>query len=102
MVLDERKNRGAVGGEIRYHVGLADEDLSVQDVIVCIVAVVDDERGVHHQACSVALAVGAGVRLVGWQSVVDEKLVVAVSVDDESAAGTFQRRYEVCPAADEP
>jgi hypothetical protein len=61
---------------------------------------VDDEREVHHQACGVALAVGAGVRLVWGHTVEGEKLVVAITVDEDAAAGAFQGRGKVLPAAD--
>ena len=70
VVLDEREDGGAVRGKIRNHVRLSYDDLPIQDVIVGVVATVDDERKVHHQTCGVALAVGAGIRFVGWESVV--------------------------------
>lgn len=101
MVLAERENRGAVGGETGDHVGLADDDLSVQDVIVGVVAMVDDKGELNHEASGVALAVGAGVRLVGRQAVVGQKLRVAVTVDDDASAGAFHLGGDVDPSAHE-
>ena len=64
MVLDEGENRGAVRGKIRNHIRLSDDDLSVQNVIIGVVAAVDDEGEIHHKACRVALVVGASIGLV--------------------------------------
>ena len=97
VVLDKRENRGAVGGEIWNHVGFLDDDLPIQDVIVGVVATVDDPSAVYHQSRGVTLAVGAGVRLVGRHAVVGEKLIVAVAEDDEASAGTFNICCDVNP-----
>ena len=89
MVLDEGENRSAIRGEIRNHVRLSDDDLPVQYVIVGVVATVDDEREVHHQTRGVALAVGAGIWLVGRESVVGQELRFALAVDNDASAGAF-------------
>ena len=102
MVLDERKDGSTIGGEIRNHIGLADDELSVQDVIISVVAVVDDEGKIHHHSCSVALAVGAGVGFVGWHAVVDKKLVVVVAVHDETSACAFDGGGDILPFAHKP
>ena len=99
MVLAEREYRGAVGGETGDHIGLADDDLSVQDVVVGVVTMVDDKGELDHEACRVALAVGAGVRLVGRQAVVGQELRVAVTVDDDASAGAFHFGGDVDPSA---
>ena len=101
MVLAEREYCGAVGGETGDHVRLADDDLSVQDVVVGVVAMVDDKGELDHEACGVALAVGAGVRLIGRQAVVGQKLRVAVTVDDDASAGAFHLGGDVKPSAHE-
>ena len=43
MILDQIINCRAISGKTGYHVGLADDDLSVQDVIISVVAMVDDK-----------------------------------------------------------
>ena len=102
MVLDERKDGSTIGGEIRNHIGLADDELSVQYVVIGIVAVVDDEGEIHHHSCGVALAVGAGVRLIGRHTVVDKKLVVVVTVHDETSACAFDGGGDIFPSAHKP
>ena len=97
VVLDEWEDGGAVRGKIRNHVRLSDDDLPIQDVIVGVVATVDDPSAVYHQSRGVTLAVGAGVRLVGRHAVVGEKLIVAVAEDDEASAGTFNICCDVNP-----
>lgn len=64
-VLDQGEYRGAVGGEVGNHVWLADDDLSIQDIVVCVVAMVDDKGEIHNHSRGVALAVGAGIGFVG-------------------------------------
>ena len=59
---------------------------------------VDHKGEVDHEACRVALAVGAGVRLVGWQAVVCEEFVLALAVDDDATACALHLRGEVNPA----
>ena len=88
VVLDERVNHLLIGFENGNHVG-ADDDLTIQNVVVGIVAAIHHEGKVDHKACGVALAVGAGVRCVGWQAVVSEKLVLALAVDDDATACAF-------------
>lgn len=89
VILNQRINHGAIGGEIGNHVGLADDDLSVQDVVVGIVAMVNHVWEFDHKARGVALAVGAGVGLVRRQAVVGEEFVLALAVDDDASARAF-------------
>ena len=89
VVLYQRINHSAIGGEIGNHVRFADDDLSVQDVVVGVVAAVDDKREIHHKSGGVALAVGAGIGLVGWYAIIGQKLSVTLSVNDNASAGAF-------------
>lgn len=86
MVLDERIHGHALGGEVGNHIGLGDDDLSVQDVVVGVIAVVDYKGEVDYEACRVSFAVGAGIGLVGWQTVVGEEFVLALAIDDDASA----------------
>lgn len=97
VVLDEREDGGAVRGKIRNHVRLSDDDLPIQDVIVGVVATVDDERRVHHQTRGVALAVSAGIGFVGRHAVVGEKLRFAIAENDDASAGAFNVCCDVNP-----
>lgn len=102
MVLDQGKDGGAVDGEIGHHIEVfADDDLSVEDIVVGIIAMVDYIRELDHQTRGVALAVGASVGVVGREAVVGQKLIVAQFVDDDAAAGAFNVGCQVEPAADE-
>ena len=102
MVLDQGIDRGAIDGEVGHHVEVfADDDLSVEDIVVGVVAMVDHVGELDHQACGVALAVSAGVGVVGREAVVGQKLIVAQFVDDDAAAGAFNVGCQVEPAADE-
>ena len=47
-----------------------------------------------------ALAVGAGVGIVGREHVIGQKLVVAQPINNDASAGAFQFRGEVNPTAD--
>ena len=98
-ILYERIHWHAVGGEVGNHVRLGHDDLPVQNVVIGVVAMVDHKREVDHETCRVALAVGAGVRLVGRQAVVGKEFVVALAVDDDATARAFHLRSEVNPAA---
>ncbi len=98
VVLNQRINHGAVGGEIGNHVGLSDDDLAVQDVVIGVVATVDDKGEVHHKSRRVALAVGAGIWFVGRYAVVGQKLVVAYAIDDNASAGAFHIGGDVNPS----
>ena len=89
MVLDEGENCGAFRGKIRNHVRVSDDDLPVQDVVVCVVAAVDDVGEVDHHACSVALTVDAGIRLIGRDAVVSQKFRLALAIDYDASAGAF-------------
>lgn len=101
MVLYERVNRCAVGGKTGYFVGLGNDDLSVKDVVIGIVAAVDDEREVYHKTAGGAMAVGAGIGLVGRNAVVGQKLRVALAVDDDTSAGAFHIGSDIEPPAHE-
>lgn len=101
MVLNQRINHGAVGGEVGNHVRLSDDELPVQDVVVGIIAAIDDEREVHHKTSGIAVAVGAGIGLVGRHAVVSQELGIALPIDDNTSAGAFHLRGDVKPAADE-
>ena len=76
----------AIGGETGNHVGFADDDLSIQDVIVSIVAVVDDKGEIHHHSRGVAMAVGAGIGFVGRHAVVGQELRFVHAIDDDATA----------------
>ncbi len=102
VILDERENRLAVGGEIRDFVWFGDDDLPIQNVVVSVVAAVDDKREVHHKTGGVALTVGAGIWLIGRQAVVDQKLCVVLAVDDKASAGAFHIGGDIFPAAHKP
>lgn len=97
----ERVNRCAVGGKTGYFVGLGNDDLSVKDVVIGIVAAVDDEREVYHKTAGGAMAVGAGIGLVGRNAVVGQKLRVALAVDDDTSAGAFHIGSDIEPPAHE-
>ena len=101
VVLDERIHGYTLCGEVGNHVWLGNDDLSVQDVVVSVVASVNHKGEVDHKARRVALAIGAGVRLVGRQAVVSEKLVVVLAVNDDTSACAFHLGSEVNPPADE-
>ena len=102
MVLDQRIDRGAVSGEVGHHVEIfADDDLPVEDVVVGVVAMVDHIGELDHQSCGVALAVGAGVGVVGWDAVVGQEFVVVEPVYDDAAAGALDIGCQVEPSADE-
>ncbi len=102
MVLHQREDDGAIGREVGHHVEfLADDDLSVEDVVVSVVAMVDHIREFNHQTCRVALAVGAGIGVVGRDAVIGKKLVVAQFVDDDASTGALDVGRQVEPSADE-
>ena len=89
VVLYERVNHLLIGLENGNHVGFGDDDLPVQDIVVGIVAAVHHEGKVDYKASGVALAIGAGIRCVGWQAVISEELVLALAVDDDATACAF-------------
>ena len=89
-----------IGLENGDHVGFGDDDLPIQNVVVGIVATVHHEGKVDHESRGVALAVGASVGVVGGQTVVCQKLSLALAVDDDATACAFHLRSEVDPAAD--
>ena len=99
VVLYQRIDHGAVGGEIGNHVGLCYNELSVQDVIVGVIATVDDKRRIHHKSGGVALAVGAGIGFIGWHPVKGKELRVALPINDDASAGAFHVGSNVDPSA---
>ena len=99
MVLYERVNRSAVGGKTGYFVRFGNDDLSVKDVVIGIVAAVDNEREVYHKTGSIAMAVGAGIGLVGRNAVVGQKLRVALTVDDDAPTGALHVGSDIEPPA---
>lgn len=101
MVLYERVNRSAVGGKAGYFVGFGNDDLSVKDVVIGIVAAVDDEREIDHKTAGGAMAVGAGIGLVGRNAVVGQKLRVALTVDDDAPAGALHVGSDIEPPTHE-
>ena len=101
VVLNQWINHSAVSGKIGNHVWFADDELPVQDVVVSVVAAVDNEREVHHKTGGVALTVGTGIGFVGRHAVVGQKLRVALSVYDDASARAFHVGGDVKPAADE-
>lgn len=98
MVLDKRVDWNALGGEVGNHVGLGDDDLSVQDIVVGVVAMVDHKGEIDHESGGVPLAIGAGVRLVGGQTVVGQKFVLTLAEDDDSPTGAFHFRGKINPS----
>ena len=101
VVLNQRIDSRAIGREVGNHVDIvADDDLPIQYVVVGVVAVVDHIREFHHQACRVALAIGAGIGVVGWDAVVGKKLGITQFIDDNASAGAFDVGCEIEPSAD--
>lgn len=101
MVLNEGINCRAISGETGYLVGFGNDDLSVEDVVIGVVAMVDNEWEVNHKAGGAAMAVGAGVGLVGRNAVISQKLRLALTVDNDAAAGAFHIGSDVEPTAHE-
>ena len=101
MVLYERVNHCAVGGKTGYFVGFGNDDLSVKDVVIGIVAMVDNEREIDHKTAGGAMAVGAGIGLVGRNAVVGQKLRVALTVDDDAPTGALHVGSDIEPPAHE-
>ena len=99
MVLDKRVNCSCISGEKRLHVWLCNNDLSVQDVVVGVVTMVHHKRKIDHEACGIAVAVGAGIGFVRWQAVVSQKLVFALAIDDDTSAGAFHFGGDINPSA---
>ena len=97
MVLYQGVHHRAIGGEIRNLIGSGNDDLPIQDIIIGIVASVYHKGEVHHQTGRVAVAVGAGIGLVGWEAVVGKKLVGTQSVNDDASAGALDFRGDVKP-----
>lgn len=101
MILDERVDGYALSGEVGNHIRLSHYDLSIQDVVIGVVAMVDHKREVHHEACGVTLAIGTGVGFVRGQSVVGKEFVLALPVDDDASTRAFHFGSDVNPSADE-
>ena len=65
---------------------------------------VDDKGEVNHEACRVALAVGAGIRLVRGQTVVGNESIFHVfgigpAENNNASAGTFYIGSDVFPSS---
>ena len=102
MVLYQRIHYCAVSGEAGHHVKVVvDDDLSVQDVVVGVVAMIHPVGELDHEACGVSISIGAGVRFVGRDTVVGQKLRVALPIDNDASAGAFNVGGDIEPAADE-
>jgi hypothetical protein len=97
MVLYQGIHHRAIGGEIRNLIGSGNDDLPIQDIIIGIVASVYHKGEVHHQTGRVAVAVGAGIGLVGRKAVVGKKLVGTLPVHDDASAGALDFRGDVKP-----
>ena len=96
-------DRCAIGGKTGYHVGIADDNLSVQDVIISVVAVINDKWKFHHHSCSVALAVGAGIGFVGRHTVVRSECIfhivsIGPAENNDTTAGAFHFGSDVFPS----
>lgn len=101
VVLNQWVNDIAVGGEIGNHIGFTDDELAVQNVVVGVVAEVDDKGEVDHEACGVAVAVGTGIGFVGRHTVEGQELGVALAVHDDASACALHISGDVNPAAHE-
>ena len=89
MVLYQRIHHRASGGEVRNHIWLLDDELSIEDIVIGVVAVVEDKWEIHNETSGVSLTIGTGVGLVRWHAVVCEKLGIALSVNDDASTGAF-------------
>lgn len=78
---------------------IALEDVPVDNVVLDVVAVVNDKGEIDHQSGAVALAVAAGVGVVGRQTVVGPELVLVKPIDDDASAGALWVRGVVFVAA---
>jgi len=63
---------------------------------------VDDKGEIYHHTRGVALAVGAGIGLIGRHTVVGKKLIVAIAVDDDASAGAFKWWGDIIPTTHKP
>ena len=97
MVLYQGIHHRAIGGEIRNLIWSGNDDLPIQNIIIGVVASVDHKGEVHHQTGRVAVAVGAGIGLVGRKAVVGKKLVGALSVYYDASTGDLDFRGDVKP-----
>ena len=100
VILNERVNHALVGLENGNHVR-ADDDLTIQNVVVGIVAAIHHKGKVDHKACGVTVAVGACIGVVWGQTVIGQKLRLALSIDNDTAACAFNVGSEINPFADE-
>lgn len=103
MVLYQIIDRRAVGGKTRNHVRLTDDDLPVKDIIIGVVAAVDDKGEVYDHSRGIALAVGAGIRFIGRDAVVSSKCVFYVigirpMEYNNATAGTFHFGSDIFPS----
>ena len=98
-VLNQGINHRASGGEIGNLFWLLDDELPVKDIVIGIIATVDDKWKINHKSGGVALAVGAGIGFVGGHAVIGQKLRFTLPIDDDASAGTFHVRSNVEPVA---
>ena len=62
------------------------EKVAIDDVVLDVVAVIDHEGEIDYQTGAFALAVAAGIRLVGRQAVIDPELGLVEPIHDQSPA----------------
>ena len=82
-------------------VRLGHDDLSVEDVVIGVVAAVDDEGEVDDKSSGIAVTVGAGIGLVGWHTVVCQEFGIALTVDNQASAVALHVGGDVEPSANE-
>ena len=99
-VLNQGIDHRAIGGKVWDHVGLSNNELPVKDIVIGIIAMIDNKHTfLNHKSCSVALAVCASIRKVGWNTVISQKLRFALPIDDDASTGTFHIGSDVEPVA---
>ena len=101
VVLYQRVHYRACGGEIGNLIGFSNNKLSVQDIVIGIIASVDDKREIHHQSCCVALTVGTRIRFVGRDAVIGQKFCFSLAIYDKTAAGALNVWCNIKPTTDE-
>ena len=98
-VLNQGIDHRAIGGKVWDHVGLSNNELPVKDIVIGIIATVDDKWKINHKSGGVALAVGAGIGFVGGHAVIGQKLRFTLPIDDDASAGAFHIGSDVEPVA---
>ena len=89
VVLDERVNEFIVDKTWNHVVLFVDDDFTVQDIVVGVVAMVNDKGKLNDQTGGVALAVGAGIGVVRRDAVVGQEFVLRHAIDDDATACAF-------------